>query len=296
MATSDINFNKPELTDLYTDFLDYLRNNINAIGKLDYALATNIPIGFIRWNDTDKRFDKYSGTVWNELYTGFPQGFTMLAVQNTAPTGWTRKTLLCEDNAMFCYAKTGNTTYGGSFNPQSTHNHNIASHTHSVVNHSHSMAVHSHTVNDHSHSMNNHTHTLSSHLHVVSGHDHAPGSMYAPLDITTNPMKGVSGIVSGYVTNRNISVTSSITGTSSSNQGLEILGNTAPITAQNTSSSSGTLGAATGETGQTGGNTGTGGATTTGSAGAQTSSGSSDANTGSNTAPFYQEVIAIEKL
>jgi hypothetical protein len=301
MATSDINFNKPDLTDLYTDFLDYLRNNINAIGKLDYTLATNIPIGFIRWNDTDKRFDKYSGTVWNELYTVFPQGFTMLAVQNTAPTGWARKTLLCEDNAMFCYAKTGNTTYGGSVSPQATHNHDIAGHTHSVVDHNHSIAVHSHTVNDHSHSMNNHSHSLGSHLHSAGSHTHSAGTLYAQIgpDITQSNDRltmnygtsfaglnrsndfnlGMSPIVSPVPTGQGAAVA----GTSGGGSG-------------NTGAATGNTGTATGETGQTGGNTGVGGTTTTGSAGAQTSGGSSEANTGSNTAPHYQEVIAIEKL
>lgn len=296
MATSDINFNKPELTDLYTDFLDYLRNNINAIGKLDYTLATNIPIGFIRWNDTDKRFDKYSGAVWNELYTGFQQGVTMLAVQNTAPIGWARKTLLCEDNAMFCYAKTGNTTYGGSVNPQSTHNHDIAGHTHGVVNHSHSIAVHSHSVNAHSHSMNNHSHTLSSHTHIVAAHTHSKGSYHVRLDInnTDDRIYAVTTPVAGWTSN--VSTPSTIgTQSSSRSSGIDVQGTSSTQVAAPTSSSSGTIGAATGQTGQTGGNTGVGGTTTTGSAGAQTSSSSSEANTGSNTAPHYQEVIAIEK-
>jgi len=51
-----------------------------------------------------------------------PSGTIMLFGQNSAPTGWTRKTDW-QDNAMLCYAASGDIGSGGSVNPQSTHTH-----------------------------------------------------------------------------------------------------------------------------------------------------------------------------
>ena len=284
MTTSQVDFANPLLITLYTDVLDYLRNNINAVGQMDYTGAINIPVGVIQWNETSKIFEKWGGSSWGEIYTTFPSGFTMLAVQNSAPTGWTRKTLSCSDNAMFCYAASGNTNYGGSVNPQSTHDHNIAGHTHDTTNHSPSIAVHSHTLNSHTHTMNDHIHGLGSHIHSGTGLYAAisragGGTALVGRDIsspvwTSNWVSTPIGIGSF---SGSISYGSAVVG----NTGAAV-GNTAIPSTENTSTPSTS-------------NTGSGGTTATGSAGSDTTSGSSESTTGSNSAPYYQEVIAIEK-
>ncbi len=294
MATSNIDFANPILTTLYTDVLDYLRNNINAVGMMDYTGATNIPVGMIQWNDTTKIFEKWGGSTWGEIYTTFPAGFTMLAVQNSAPTGWARKTLSCSDNAMFCYAKTGNTNYGGSVNPQSTHDHNISSHTHNTTNHSHSIAVHTHTLNSHYHAM--------SHDHPAGDHTHAGGTLQVDahyhkwLDSTSggssfNTLNGLIALSRNNLASGGLSIVNM-------NSSNYFTSHSSP------SISTGVTATGTGDTdlssisqtqGPNDNTTTAGGTTTTGSAGADTTSGSSESTTGSNTAPYYQEVIAIEK-
>jgi hypothetical protein len=58
-------------------------------------------------------------------------GTVMTFGQNSAPSGWTRLTTgdtiydAAVDNAMFCFAKTGNIAQGGAANPQSQHLHAI---------------------------------------------------------------------------------------------------------------------------------------------------------------------------
>lgn len=44
--------------------------------------------------------------------------------QNSAPTGWTRDATM-QDNAMLCYAASGDPASGGAVNPQSTHQHAV---------------------------------------------------------------------------------------------------------------------------------------------------------------------------
>lgn len=72
------------------------------------------------------------------LATLIPAGTIMLFGQNSAPTGWTRKANW-QDNAMLCYAASGNIGNGGSANPQSTHTHSGPSHTHTGPSHQHSI-------------------------------------------------------------------------------------------------------------------------------------------------------------
>ncbi len=285
MATSQVDFANPQLTTVYTDFLDYIRNNINAVAQMNYTGALSIPVGVIQWNDTTKIFEKWGGSSWSEIYTGFPAGFTMLAVQNSAPTGWVRKTLSCQDNAMFCYAKTGNTAYGGSVNPQATHSHDIAGHTHTTTNHQHSMAVHSHTLNSHVHGMN-------SHIHGMNSHSHDYGDLWAAIGIYTDTFTRLglkTKSTSSWSTTKGGDTMSTLAGKSVS-EGVYVYGDTGSPSTPNTETPS----TANTETPSTA-NTGSGGTTVTASAGADTTSGSNEANTGSNTAPYYQEVIAIEK-
>ncbi|BBO74385.1 hypothetical protein DSCW_18020 [Desulfosarcina widdelii] len=51
--------------------------------------------------------------------------------QNTAPTGWTRKDDW-QDNAMLCYAATGDIGSGGDINPQAGHSHDLNDHRHTM--------------------------------------------------------------------------------------------------------------------------------------------------------------------
>lgn len=66
---------------------------------------------------------------------GIVTGIVMAFGNNTAPTGWTRLTTgdtiydAATDNAMFCFAKTGNIAQGGSVSPQATHTHTGGDHT-----------------------------------------------------------------------------------------------------------------------------------------------------------------------
>ena len=62
------NFEKPVTTDLYTDILTLIRENQTELAKmLDGSTATNIPTGAKRWNETNKRFEKFDGSTWTAL-------------------------------------------------------------------------------------------------------------------------------------------------------------------------------------------------------------------------------------
>jgi len=61
-----------------------------------------------------------------------PVGTIMLFGQNAAPTGWTRILNWAADNAMICYAASGDAGSGGAANPQSAHTHAGAAHRHNV--------------------------------------------------------------------------------------------------------------------------------------------------------------------
>jgi hypothetical protein len=58
----------------------------------------------------------------------------MVFGQNSAPTGWTRKADW-QDNAMLCYAASGDIGNGGAANPQSAHSHTGPNHYHSTSAH-----------------------------------------------------------------------------------------------------------------------------------------------------------------
>lgn len=74
------------------------------------------------------------GQVWEALQKAFApiaSGTIMLFGQNSAPTGWTRKADW-QDNAMLCYAASGNIGNGGGVNPQATHTHTGPEHGHTL--------------------------------------------------------------------------------------------------------------------------------------------------------------------
>jgi len=75
-----------------------------------------------------------------EASAKFASGTVMLFGQSSAPTGWTRKADW-QDNAMLCYASSGNIGSGGAVNPQSTHTHTGPSHTHTGPSHTHDVTI-----------------------------------------------------------------------------------------------------------------------------------------------------------
>lgn len=58
-------FDKPTLTSGYTTFPGEIRANVNAVGKMDFTGASNIPTGFIRLNQTDGSLESYNGSTWD---------------------------------------------------------------------------------------------------------------------------------------------------------------------------------------------------------------------------------------
>jgi hypothetical protein len=74
-----------------------------------------------------------------------PSTTEMLFIQNSAPALWTRNAAR-QDNAMLCYASSGNPGAGGSGNPQSTHTHTGPSHTHTGPSHTHTGPSHYHDI------------------------------------------------------------------------------------------------------------------------------------------------------
>jgi len=95
------------------------------------------------WFDTDTDqlwIRNKDNDQWLSL--GFVPGTVMLFGQNSAPLGWTRKANW-QDNAMLCYAASGNIGSGGSYNPQSEQ------HTHTTGDHAltiNEMPAHTHTI------------------------------------------------------------------------------------------------------------------------------------------------------
>lgn len=62
------NWSLPGLGDLYTNFLQYLKDRDDDLAKMFWpAGATNIPVDTVRFNRTTKRFETWSGAAWVEL-------------------------------------------------------------------------------------------------------------------------------------------------------------------------------------------------------------------------------------
>ena len=60
-------WNLPTLTTNYTDFLDELKARDEDSAKMFDGVGSNLPADTIKWNGSNKRFEKYDGTNWNEL-------------------------------------------------------------------------------------------------------------------------------------------------------------------------------------------------------------------------------------
>lgn len=171
----------------------------------------------------------------------------MIFGQNSAPTGWTRKADW-QDNAMLCYAASGDIGSGGAVNPQSTHTHVGPSHVHTGPAHTHSMQNHVHATVSHVLSdaeIPTHTHSQ----YIWSWRDGLGSG-------THRYAQGVAAYTAGAALEAaGVGYTGSGGGHDHGNVGVPSVSDTA---------SNGTQ------------NTGAGGA----------------AATGSNSAPFFQEVIA----
>jgi hypothetical protein len=64
-------FNKPVVTDNYTNVLAYIRDLFADVAKgLDATGSTNVPTNAIRWNSTNKFWEKYNGS-WAALETKY---------------------------------------------------------------------------------------------------------------------------------------------------------------------------------------------------------------------------------
>lgn len=76
-------FNLPVLTSTYTDFLNFLKARDDDIAKMfDGTTTTNTPVGAIRWNSTNNRFNKWNGSAWAELTSAY--NFNGLQVNGVA--------------------------------------------------------------------------------------------------------------------------------------------------------------------------------------------------------------------
>jgi hypothetical protein len=191
---------------------------------------------------------------------GLPSGTIQLFGNNSAPTGWTRKSDWT-NNSMFTYRATGDLVTGGSVDAKAQHVHTGPSHVHTGPNHRHTGPSHTHGVG---------SLYVPAHNHVwynfISGsNDQSYNSAGTGITITTNN-NDESGILA----------TSGFADGVEKGIGVDLY----TSNKANTSIVGTTAAGGTGYTGYQGtGNTGAGGT----------------GNTGSNSAPYYQELIAAEK-
>jgi len=115
-------------------------NKAYIYGK-DDAVLSKIELFWLDEDGNEAQLTK-AGAV-----QAFPTGTIMLFGQNSAPTGWTRKADW-QDNAMLCYAASGDIAGSGAVDPQSAHTHTGPSHTHTGPSHTHTGPSHTHTTAD----------------------------------------------------------------------------------------------------------------------------------------------------
>lgn len=93
-------WSKPTLSSLYTDFLTEVKNRDDDLAKqFDGTTTTNLVTGYIRWNSSINRWQKWNGTAWAELATTY--ALTGLSTTGNASIGGT-------------LAVTGTTTFTGA--------------------------------------------------------------------------------------------------------------------------------------------------------------------------------------
>lgn len=67
-----MDWNLPSLTSLYTDAMTYMKERTNDVATMFRgSTSTNIPVGSIKWSDTNARFESWNGTIWEELETTY---------------------------------------------------------------------------------------------------------------------------------------------------------------------------------------------------------------------------------
>lgn len=60
-------YNKPTTSSIHTAVLTELKDNLNAILKMNQAGAGNLPVDAKQWSDANGRFEKWNGTSWEAL-------------------------------------------------------------------------------------------------------------------------------------------------------------------------------------------------------------------------------------
>ena len=172
-------WNTPQLTDTYANFLAFLKARDDDAAKLFDGTGTNVPVGTIRWSSANRRFEKWDGTAWGALasayaihadtagdaatvggnapsamlnYNLIPKLTRMVFYQASAPTGWTKVTTH-NDKALRVVSGSG----GGSGGTHALSTPPSTAHTHTGPSHTHSGPSHTHTYN----TVIAHTHSLS---------------------------------------------------------------------------------------------------------------------------------------
>lgn len=80
----------PTLTDLYTDFRQFISDRLNDAAKMFDSAATtptNQPVGTKRWNSTANKFEKWDGSAWSDLASTY--GISISGNAATATTAAT---------------------------------------------------------------------------------------------------------------------------------------------------------------------------------------------------------------
>ena len=116
------NFSKPSSSSLTVDFMGEIRDMFATLAK-ENGSGANPPTGYIRYNSSTKRREKYNGSTWDVLDVGgetvlyaassFPAGTRMLFAQTAAPTGWTKETNSAYNDAALRVV-TGSVVNGGA--------------------------------------------------------------------------------------------------------------------------------------------------------------------------------------
>ena len=79
-------FSHPILTDTYNDVLAYIRDNIDAVAKMNY---TSYSQGFIQYNATNKQLELYNGTSWEPIIKQVPDNISATLAGNGLTGGGT---------------------------------------------------------------------------------------------------------------------------------------------------------------------------------------------------------------
>lgn len=216
------NFSKPVTADLYADVLSEIRDNDQALSKMDYSGASNIPTGAKRLNETDKTIESYNGATWDVKMSGVPTGAVISGFYTAAPTGWlllqgssigsasSGATALASATAAELFTSLWNSLTnteapvsggrGASAAADFAANKTLtlpdmrqkfpigkaASGTGATLGGTGGAIDHTHTAPAHTHGLNDHTHSIPSHTHTVPKHSHDSRAAGATINITAS--------------------------------------------------------------------------------------------------------------